>query len=218
LSQNLNKKTSLLFIWFLIAPLPSAVTTGTPHPVRAIGMMIPLHIFTASGVIISFLKILNLKLRISNFRIVVSGLLVSLFCLNFIYYLHQYYVHTPIEYGDFWQYGYKEAFVIAKQYEGQVAKIIMTYHYDQPYIYYLFYNQVDPVWYQKNWDFLGNKQIERFHRVIGKYEFKNIDWPRDSKNKNTLIIGAPQEIPSNANVIHEVKFLDGSTAFRIAKT
>ena len=30
-------------------------------------------------------------------------------------------------------------------------KIYVTYEYDQPYIYYLFYNKIDPAWYQKHW-------------------------------------------------------------------
>ena len=45
---------------------------------------------------------------------------------------------TPIAYGDFWQYGHKEAFAYVKPLEENYDKIIFTYAYDQPYIYYLF--------------------------------------------------------------------------------
>jgi len=56
-------------------------------------------------------------------------------------------------------------------------------------------------------------------RVIGKYEFRNISWSKDSQLKNTLLIGSPQEIPANANgLLKTIYFLDGSVAFRIVGT
>lgn len=215
LSNLLNKKTVLLFIWFLIAPLPAAVTTGTPHPVRAIAMLPEIHIFTAIGVVSALLAVVKLKSKILKV-IVLLSVLVS-FLLNFSYYLHQYYVHTPIEYGDFWQYGYKDLFNYLAQVENQYDKIIVTYKYDQPYIYYLFYNRIKPSWYQQNWDKGENGIFGRMDRKIGKYEFRNINWVEDSKLQNSLIIGTPQEIPKNAQIIKEILFPNGETTFKIAK-
>ena len=138
------------------------------------------------------------------------------FIFNFLYYIHQYYVDTPIKYGYFWQYGNKEAVEYARQHENEYRKIIMTYRIDQPYIYYLFYNKIDPVWYQKNWSEKGN--IGRFERKIGKYEFRYIDFNKDSKEKGTLLIGVPDEIPEGVKVIKEIRYLDGSVTYRIVKT
>src|SRR3989344_5767632 len=189
LLRKYNRLVLILFMSFLLAPISASITTGTPHPVRAIGMVLGFHIFTAAGVVFLWEKIMLLKnplVKISIIFIIISSLL-----LNAVYYLHQYYVHTPVEYGYFWQYGYKEVFEEIGQIEDKYSKIVMTYMYDQPYIYYLFYNKIDPSWYQKNWD-------------------KNL--------KNTLFIGMPKEIPNNAKIIKEIKFLDGSIAFRIAQT
>jgi|SRR3989338_6793769 len=216
LLRKYNRLVLILFMSFLLAPISASITTGTPHPVRAIGMVLGFHIFTAAGVVFLWEKIMLLKnplVKISIIFIIISSLL-----LNAVYYLHQYYVHTPVEYGYFWQYGYKEVFEEIGQIEDKYSKIVMTYMYDQPYIYYLFYNKIDPSWYQKNWDYNGNEQLDRFKRVIGKYEFRNIDWGRDKNLKNTLFIGMPKEIPNNAKIIKEIKFLDGSIAFRIAQT
>lgn len=215
LLNRFSKRVLLLFIWFLIAPLASSVTTGTPHPVRAIAMLIPLHIFSAVGMV-AFLNFLNRYKYYLKFPI--SIFIFSFFVFNFFYYLHQYYAHTPIEYGDFWQYGYKELFQQTQKLESKYQRIIVTYRYDQPYIYYLFYNKIDPFWYQKNWDSGGSGQIERMVRVIGKYQFRNINWPQDKNLSETLIIGIPDEIPKEIKVIKEIKFLDGSTAFKFVKT
>jgi 4-amino-4-deoxy-L-arabinose transferase-like glycosyltransferase len=213
LFKNRTKRNMLLATIFLLAPLPSAISTGTPHPVRAIAMIPGFTIFTALGVYALFLNSKTLRNKLLLFAVVV------LFIINFSYYIHRYYVDTPIAYGDFWQYGNKEALLTAKSLENKYDKIIYTYIYDQPYVYYLFYNKVDPSWYQKNWDYQKTDQVERMRRVIGEYEFRNIDWGKDSQLKNTLLIGSPQEIPANANgLIKTIYFLDGSVAFRIVGT
>lgn len=211
-----NRYASILILFFLLAPLPSAITTGTPHPIRAIALMPAFHIFTAIGVVFVCLRILEMR------KIVYKTMLLCIIGLsllfNFIYYMHQYYVHTPIEYGYFWQYGYKEALNYAKVQEAKFDKIIMTYFYDQPYIYYLFYNKIDPVWYQKNWDYNKNGETDRFKRVIGKYTFRNIEYSKDINIRKTLLIGTPDEIPDNAHIIKIIKFPDGKTAFKIVET
>ena len=213
LLKKRNKRIIILLLMFAIAPIPSAITTGTPHPVRAILMAPAFSIFTSVGVY--FLLFRSRKLL--NKVFIVACL--TAFIFNFIYYIHQYYVHTPIAYGDFWQYGHKEAFAYVKPLEENYDKIIFTYAYDQPYIYYLFYNKIDPAWYQKNWNYLGNGEVERMRRVIGKYEFKKIEWGKDSKFTNTLLIGAPSEIPQgNGSLLKTIYFPDGSIAFKILET
>jgi len=212
----LNRRSKTIWVLlslFLLAPLPASITTGTPHPVRAIAMIPGFHIFAAVGVVSFYFWIKKMN---GIFRFCIIVFTFSFFILNFIYYLHQYYVHTPIEYGYFWQYGNKEAIRYAKQYENEYKKIVITYRIDQPYIYYLFYNKIDPAWYQKNWFKKGN--IGRFERKIGKYEFRYIDFNKDSKEEDVLLIGTPDEIPQSAKVIKEIKYLDGSIIYRIAKT
>lgn len=208
-----TKRSFLIMIMFLLAPLPSAISTGTPHPVRAIAMEPGFSIFAALGLYFIFSQ----RGRIKNMAMLI--IVITFFILNFSYYLHQYYVFTPIEYGDFWQYGNKQALKEAKLLEGKYSKVVYTYGYDQPYIYYLFYNQIDPIWYQRSWDYLKTGQVERMKRIIGKYEFRNINFEKDSKFKNILLIGTPQEIPDNASgIIKTIYFLNGSVAFRIVGT
>ena len=211
-----NRFTLALFISFLLAPVAASITTGTPHPVRAIGMVLGFHIFAAAGVVFFLGKIMLFKNLLA--RLALIFIIAISFIFNAAYYFHQYYVHTPVEYGYFWQYGYKEALDYAKENEEKFNNIIMTYEYDQPYIYYLFYNKIDPSWYQKNWDYNGNGTVDRFKRIIGKYTFRNIEYSKDIHVLSTLLIGTPKEIPDNAKVIKTIKFPDGKTAFQIVET
>lgn len=210
LLKEKSKEKLFLLWWFLVAPAASALTAGTPHAVRALMYLPTFQVFTAVG-IIGLLDLLRISLKRKG---IVLIFIFGLFLLNFFYYLHMYYVHTPREYSQWWQYGYKEAVQTVAKYEKNFDRIIVTYRYDQPYIYFLFYNQIDPQWYQKNW---GGGEIQRANRSFGKYEFRNIDWIKDSNLTKTLLIGTPKEIPANTNgILSEIHFLDGSVAFRIA--
>ncbi|MDO8659115.1 MAG: glycosyltransferase family 39 protein [Candidatus Parcubacteria bacterium] len=216
LSKKINRRIFLLFILFLLAPIPAAITTGTPHPVRAIAMIPGFQIFSSAGFILTLSMILQKKYK--PIGIVIALIVIICLASNVKYYLESYYVNTPIKYGYFWQYGYKEALTYAKTNESKFKNIVMTYEYDQPYIYYLFYNKINPKWYQENWDYNKNGKVDRFQRVIGKYTFKNIEYSKDINISNALLIGTSREIPENAKVIKTIKYLDGKIAFKIVKT
>lgn len=209
LLRNLNKNPyKLILLQFILAPLASSFTSGTPHAVRAIYYLPTYQFFTALGLILSlhFIKIRKIYIRLISF-------IVCLFySFNIFYYLHQYYIHTPVEYAKEWQYGYKQAVKLSQFYEKEVSKIIFTYSYDQPYIFFLYYGNINPFWYQKNW---GAGEINRAERKFGKYIFRNIKWEDDKNLSNVLLVGTPSEIPENAaGKIAEVNFPDGTVAFR----
>lgn len=216
LLRNINRRILLLFILFFIAPIPAAITTGTPHPVRAIAMIPEFQIFSSVGFVLILSTLFKKKYK--SIGIIVGFAIIVGLAFNIKYYLESYYVLTPIKYGYFWQYGYEEALNYAKENESKFENIIMTYEYDQPYIYYLFYNKIEPSLYQKNWDYNKNGTIDRFKRVIGKYTFRNIEYAKDINIPNTLLIGTPREVLDNTRVVKTIKYLDGSVAFKIVKT
>jgi hypothetical protein len=124
-----------------------------------------------------------------------------------------YYIHTPVEYAQWWQYGYKQLVKELSKYSDNQKRIIVTYKYDQPYIYFLFYNKTDPLWYQSVYKV---NEIKRAERLFGQYEFRNIDWQKDSQLNNVILVGTAEEIPKDTQgLLGEIKFPDGSVAFRI---
>ena len=203
----------------ILAPLASSISSGAPHPVRAIIMAPLFDIFAAVGITVFIISMLSFTYKIFAIQIkyVILGAVGLLIIVNIVYYFHQYYVHTPREYGYFWQYGNKEAVEYAYNNEDKYDKIIMTYRYDQPYAFYLFYNKIDPKWYQENWNFTGNGQMPRFERKIGKYEFRSIEWGKDQNIKNALIIASPDEVPESPGQ-KIIYFPDGKVAYRIIET
>jgi hypothetical protein len=94
--------------------------------------------------------------------------------------------------------------------EPGVDEIIFTTNYDQPYIYILFYNQVDPIWYQKI--------AEEGNKGFGKIVFRPVDIREDLKVGGRLIIASPKEMYDDIKYLNKIDFLDGKPAFYLVKT
>lgn len=206
--SSLGKKTVLTL--FFAAPLASALTTGTPHAVRALLYLPTYQIFITFGIVKIFGRFSTDSL---NKLLILKLAIIMLYVFNMIYYLDMYYIHAPLEQAKSWQYGYKQVVETVEKIKSNDQKIVVTYKYDQPYIYFLFYGKIDPSWYQNNWQ---QNEIKRFERIFGQYVFKNIDLEKDSRINNSLLIGTPQEIPeTTTGLIKEIAFPDGEIAFRI---
>ena len=217
----------LIWLWFLTAPLASSLTTGTPGSVRALGMLPTFQIFTSFGLLTFFTKLKKVGVKKLWYRLLQLGT-AGLVVLSFVYYLHLYYRHTPQETSKNWMYGYKQLVEFVNQNADRYQQILVTTEYDQPYIYFLFYRRplrivFNPGEFDKGFAFNPPPDCERQLATrcapsTPILVFRRIDWTQDSQLKNTLVVGTPQEIPPSANIIKEIKFLDGSTAFRLAAT
>jgi hypothetical protein len=140
------------------------------------------------------------------------------FALNFLYYLNQYFVQQNYFYAQEWQYGYEQAVSYVKQVEHKYPKIIVSDKspMDKSYMFFLYYLKYSPEEYQK----VGINSSGSFvsHHYFGKYEFRSIDWSKDSSIKDTLFVGPPEEIPKGAPVVKTIYNPDGTVAIRIAAT
>lgn len=203
----------VIFWWFLVAPLASSLTTGTPHAVRALLYLPTFQVFVAFG-IKQFLESYS-NMNKPAIIFLKRSFLVLIYFGNMFYYLDMYYLHGPLEQAESWQYGYKQVVDEVKKIKSNYTNVVITYKYDQPYIYFLFYEKTDPSWYQQYW--LGkNLEIERFERTFGNYIFRDIEWEQDKNLKNTLLVGTPREIPQDSlGVIKEINYPNGEVAFRL---
>ncbi len=132
----------VVFYWFLIAPIASALAIDAPSAVRSLVFLPTWHIFEAAGLMYLFVS--NLNRRIIRFGFY---LFLFLFVCNVFYFLHQYFIHTNTDNGQYWQYGYKEA-ILELQNEKD-KKIFFANDIEQGYAFYLFYSTYDPQRYIK---------------------------------------------------------------------
>lgn len=214
LIKNKPKFYQVVFLWLVLAPAPAAPTTQLPHAIRALNMVVPMHLFTAYGFYMFLEAIKKRKALIKN------SLLFGILCLlffNFFYYLHQYYVHMPLEWSFDWQYGRKQTVAVTESLKDKYSKVVVSTQLEQPHIFWLYYLKYDPVRYLTE----GGTASGGFAEVrnkFDKYEFRPINWEKDQNEENVLFVGLPKEFPGGIVTIKTIYYLNGEEAIKIVGT
>lgn len=196
--KNKNKWTYIFLSWIFITIAVASLTRDIPHATRSFFLIVPLEIFSAIGLLYVYTWIKNGKNKI--IQSVTFLVLCCFFAYCIAYYLTSYYVRFPVEYAKQWRQQDKDLSLFLSQ-QKNYSKIIIDK--DSGFIYssLLFYSKYNPSYFQKN-AIREKDDSEGFSMVsaFDKYEFRSIDWSKDSKRKNTLIVTAldrkPKEIPS----------------------
>jgi len=200
-------EAQVLIGWLLLAPVAASPTTGLPHAVRTLVFLPAFQIITAVG-IIAFFKIISGWIRYA------AGVFVLCMALvNMLYYLNMYFVHMNPEFSEYWQYGNKEAVMIAEKIKTKYKKVVVSTAIEQSYMFFLFYTKYDPVAYLAN----GGTNSGSFEEVKNKfdiYEFRKIHWSEERRDTSILYIGSPSEIP-HGNIAN-IYFPNGKRAIIIA--
>lgn len=179
---------TLLIVWLLLAPLPTALV-GRAYGLRSLVILPILQVFAGYAFYQLFLWVKKSKLNLSLF-ILTCVLYVSSVGIWTVRYIYQY----P-SYGRYWYDSTMfEALQFAKTRENIYDHIIITQSYGEESMYYAFYNQIDPRVYRQA---KANKlTIDGVPMIqIGKYYFGDIR-PKGPIEKmelpqNTLLIVQP---------------------------
>lgn len=209
------KQGWIFLIWFLLAPIPSALTREAPHVLRSIFMLGALQTITAFGMI----RFIELFRRQSLRKFLAASVLI-LISINLLYYLKVYFKDYPIRYSQSWQYGYKQAVDTIKQKYNDYPRIFFSKKYGEPHLFYLFYSKYNPQKYQNSPDLVRYARSNwRWVDKLDKIYFIN-DWEIAALLKNekdALVITSPGSVPENGKIIDTIYFLDGSKAFEIVE-
>lgn len=198
--QNI-KHRSLLLSWFLLAPIPAALSDPTPHALRSITFLPIWSIFSAIGL---FRLITSEFLKRIKPLYLSSLFIISLF--NLVLYLHLYYVHYPKEKGPDWQDGYRDLISYVDNVKDNYESIAISEVLGKSYIYTLFYLKYDPKAYQQN----GNSQ------AFDKFEFFKYSWEK-TKPGRALIISSSFE-GTGPKVLKEIYNTNKDPVFRISES
>lgn len=205
-----NQATKLLISWLLLAILPSALSRDIVSGVRSLPMLIPLTIL--SGVGLS-------RPWSSKFLLLCYYVTLSLFVILFI---DLYFIHSPNFVARDMMYGYKQALQIIKPYIDKYDRIIFTDKLGQPYIFTLFYYQVDPTQYQFQANLIQDPQGD-----VGKvtrwknFWYQKPDWRNQRGDSSTIFVGDNFELPEQdmnpVNLVRlgEVYYPNGKHGLRI---
>lgn len=214
-----KRSVILIFGWFLIAPVPAAFTSGVPHAVRTMNFLPTFQIFTAIGILHAMKYVLSIKykalsIRLSRLLVISYSLLVI---LNFCYYLNQYFVQQNYFYTYDWQYGYKELVPEVEKIKNKYSKIIVSDRepLDKSYMFFLFYLKYSPSEFQEIGKFSSGGFGKDHH--FDKYEFRVIDWDKDSTQRGVLYVGSPKEFPDSINTVKTIYYPNGLPAIKMVE-
>lgn len=164
-----DKKMQFLLSMLLLTPIPAAITTdGAKHASRLFIFSAPLLITIGFG----WIKLIEI-FKNTKFKKITYLFLFSLWSLLFIFYLHRYFVHYPIESARSFGFGFKQAMQKITKEDKNFKKIAMVPTKDPPMIYYLFWSNTSPKKLQEyGTDFSESTKLSK---TLDKY--KVIDWP-----------------------------------------
>jgi hypothetical protein len=103
-----------ILAWWLLCPVVPALTTGGVSSVRNLAFLVPTILIMAAG-----FEWLIKKSKI--WAIILSGL----FLINFFIFGLAYFIHFPIDSGDNFQYGYKQAWEFIKPMASNYDQIVV---------------------------------------------------------------------------------------------
>ncbi len=164
-----SKFKNIIFIWFALAPIPAALSLPAPHALRDLNVLPVPQMLVAVGIFTI----------VSLFRNKRRFLFIAFLSLTVVFffsrYLFIYYTVTAKIKSSDWADGYKQlaSYVLVR--ESSYDKVIISGHYWEPYVYFLFYKKYDPELYQKSGSSYG----------FGKYIFGGTSWDKD-KNSQEL--------------------------------
>lgn len=206
----------LILLWLIIAPIPAALSLPAPHALRSLNILPIPQILTAIGLVTTFAFIPRYA---KVYAITIFMLIVS---ISMYYYLYLYYNENAKAASVYWADGYKQLTHYIFKYETKYDKVIISGHYWQPYIYFLFYKQYDPKMFQEH----GSKQ------KFDKYLFGGTSWDRNGKElhnvdlvkfagtTNTLVALSKTEYRSQEKKVKkltEIRTHDGQVIFIVGE-
>ena len=189
------KSRTLLALWLLLAPLPSAVTSQT-YVLRSVLLLPPMILITALGLA------WFLSLKLTRFKLfIVRCLLFVVALFSFVSYLHQYHFEYPNYAADWWGMDNLLTIKYAKEREREFDQIILPETGSMAETF-AFYTKFEPRKFQKeetrNVEFLDSV----FSKKLGKFYFGGLTLDLKGKERveealpaNTLLITLPEAYP-----------------------
>jgi hypothetical protein len=203
LARGKSQGVKVMLMWLALAPLPAAVTRDVPHAGRTLAMVVPLMVLAAVG----------WRFGVERWGRWGRAVIMIVAGVSVLQYLHQYYIHLPIERSSTWQYGRQEMTEYLMTVKDQYQRIVVSTKLEWPYIFMLYYSRYDPAEYlaqggtkSGGWGEQGNE--------YDRYEFHQFT-QEDLHDPKALLTGTPDELIGRIDPVKVINYLDGKPAIVI---
>ncbi|OGM21671.1 hypothetical protein A2771_03160 [Candidatus Woesebacteria bacterium RIFCSPHIGHO2_01_FULL_38_26b] len=172
-----------LLVLSFIAPIPAALTKDSFHTYRSLILFLPISLFIGYGIYVFFKKRTQLAKVFMTFIIT----------FYLLWYMVNFHKLTAVRHWQDWDYGYKEISEFIKT-QPKNLRVVIDNTRTQSYIHFLFHGLVSVTDYQEissglvgNGKYYSSPDVLR-PKVVGRFEFREVDWPKERGDKNTLFI------------------------------
>lgn len=208
--------------WLVLAPVPASLTIAEiPHTYRTLFMLVPLVVIMAEGAA-DLAQILAVRSKLLAGVGIFAGVMLTLFFFGRAW--HQYAVHQQLNQPWYRQYGYQSMVKFLNEVADTPRdRIVISQVEMEPYIFVLFYNQIDPrvyqAWPQKR---LAHQAIEAGETEwqMFQYSFNQKHCPYDELTPdldpdNLYFVGRSCNLPQGYIRRGQISFQDGSPMFYV---
>jgi len=222
-----HKNYNFVLSWLLLSPIAASVTNSPPQALRPSPMIPALIIISLYG-----LALLNRFLKTDLIKTTTISVLLIVVSIDFVSYQKEYFTNYKNNFSQSWQYGYKQAFDYIAQHQKEYSNFFISKWQGEPHMFYAFFGNINPHLLQPGGNSIRFKQSDWFwtDKIDNIFFVNNDAIPyTDSTNylklengttipvMNSLLVAQVGRLPINTKILKEIKFLDGSTAFIIAK-
>jgi hypothetical protein len=211
--KNKGVARYLPILMIAIGFVPAALTKDIYHVLRSIMTLPWWQILAGVGMV-----------ELQNQKFKYLKLVYSLLAIEILVFLFLYFFWYGRAFARDWQYGYPEMTHWVASVESKYHHVYVTKAYGEPQLFFAFYNKWDPGWYQQenkkllSYESLGYPWLDQLPEYsIGKYTFRDINWPVDNGKNENLFIGKGDDFWLDTPHPFEIKFPDGTTAFSAAE-
>jgi len=193
-------------LWLVIGIIPAGTAKETPHALRMEAVLPTLQLIVGYGLVSSFGIIASL--RSSLIRKVILSASCLVLVISVFYFQYGYFKHYSSRFSKDWQYGYEELINVINENKFAQTIVFDSGHLGRPYIYYLFYNKVDPRDFRQTMDVTRDNFGFVDVKGFGEYRFTR-KIGSEVKSSNNIYVGSPKDVPENSKVLKKIKTLDG---------
>lgn len=195
------KAFHIFALWLIISILVLALSKDVPQATRGYFIILPVVCFMSLGLLSFFYNVTIVKKKALKYLYVILFTLIAFYNIQFFFL--SYFFRFPIVYADEWRMEDKELSQYLAVHQNQYKSVIIDSDTDFVYTSYLFYSAYPPG------EFASTAKRYKDGVLIkadawGKFQIRDINWPRDLTTPHTLIIALPQDVPANTKIITEI--------------
>lgn len=173
-----KKEYRLVLFLLLIAPIPASVTRESPHALRSISAVPFIALISSLGV----LKLTSMLNNNLYTKVVIGSTLIA-----FLSYFQIFIFNYTKETSNDWQYPLKVINTAYAKEFNNFDNIVISDRYNQPYIFTLFYQEIDPDKFRSQVQY--NTSIRKATSLVNRLDkiiFTNVDYYQLPKGRSLI--------------------------------